>query len=281
MNFPKDGKRMANFNKAYKNAKAKQARQIKKKSQETGEPVDIIEASYEHKQKMGILNIPSKKDLIESIEKGSIANYNAIMKLLTAYTDRNANKIKNPKSKIPYTNFEYVQKTTYEKIIKENENVFLEKLNQALSGEFLGQYVFKLEIQRKIDAIKWQKKSVNENKLNAVNKEDRYRMFKLILSDLEKRATNEYDFTLQNKHVRKTLYAEWVKNFGTKSAKILQKKADKVGYDNIRILQIGGVAELENGYTYPGSDNPEMLNATFENISNKLDEILNFMEKGY
>ena len=86
MNFPKNGKRRKEFEKAYKNAKAKQARQIKKAAQETGEPEDIIKASFEHKLKMGIPNIMPKKDLIESIEKGSIANYNAHMKLLTAYT---------------------------------------------------------------------------------------------------------------------------------------------------------------------------------------------------
>lgn len=278
MNLQKGGKRLENFDKAYRRAKDKQRRAIKKAAAETGLNFEDIRDSQETMHKLKIPYIPEKRDLKKAIEAGSVKHYNAQMKLLTAYTDKNADEIitrGRGKNKVTATRYEFQRFEAEKKLIIESHNAFIEELKRAEQGDYKGYKTSTENITEKIESLQNyidDLKGVNFNEVNQTK-------FDIIRESADKQATREYNDTLRHKHIRVTMTADWEKNFGKAKAKKLIAKAEEIGWDTLRTLQIGGVEELEWVFPYVHDESPEAKNEAYNKVNDVLDKVLNHNEE--
>lgn len=278
MNLKKGGKRLENFDKAYRRAKDKQRRAIKKAAAETGLSMEDIKDSQETMHKLNIPFIPEKKDLKKAIETGSVKHYNAQMKLLTAYTDKNADEIISRgrgKTKVTATRYEFQRFEAEKKLIIESHNAFIEELQKAAEqGNYKGYDTSKESILEKIESLQNYIDDLKGVKFNEINQTK----FDIIRESADKQVTREYNDTLRHKHIRVTMTKDWEKNFGKAKAKKLIAKAEEIGWDTLRTLQIGGVEELEWVFPYVHDESPEAKNDAFSKINDVLDKVLNYNE---
>ena len=278
MNLKKGGKRLENFDKAYRRAKDKQRRAIKKAAAETGLSMEDIKDSQETMHKLNIPFIPEKKDLKKAIETGSVKHYNAQMKLLTAYTDKNADEIISRgrgKTKVTATRYEFQRFEAEKKLIIESHNAFIEELQKAAEqGNYKGYDTSKESILEKIESLQNYIDDLKGVKFNEINQTK----FDIIRESADKQVTREYNDTLRHKHIRVTMTKDWEKNFGKAKAKKLIAKAEEIGWDTLRTLQIGGVEELEWVFPYEHDESPEAKNDAFSKINDVLDKVLNYNE---
>ena len=278
MNLKKGGKRLENFDKAYRRAKDKQRRAIKKAAAETGLNIEDIKGSQETMHKLNIPFIPEKKDLKKAIETGSVKHYNAQMKLLTAYTDKNADEIISRgrgKTKVTATRYEFQRFEAEKKLIIESHNAFIEELQKAAEqGNYKGYDTSKESILEKIESLQNYIDDLKGVKFNEINQTK----FDIIRESADKQVTREYNDTLRHKHIRVTMTKDWEKNFGKAKAKKLIAKAEEIGWDTLRTLQIGGVEELEWVFPYVHDESPEAKNDAFSKINDVLDKVLNYNE---
>lgn len=278
MNLKKGGKRLENFDKAYRRAKDKQRRAIKKAAAETGLSIEDIRDSQETMHKLSIPYIPEKKDLKKAIESGSVKHYNAQMKLLTAYTDKNADEIitrGRGKTKVTATKYEFQRFEAEKKLIIESHNAFIEELQKAAEqGNYKGYNTSKESILEKIESLQNYIDDLKGVKFNEINQTK----FDIIRESADKQVTREYNDTLRHKHIRVTMTKDWEKNFGKAKAKKLIAKAEEIGWDTLRTLQIGGVEELEWVFPYVHDESPEAKNDAFSKINDVLDKVLNYNE---
>lgn len=278
MNLKKGGKRLENFDKAYRRAKDKQRRAIKKAAAETGLSIEDIRDSQETMHKLSIPYIPEKKELKKAIESGSVKHYNAQMKLLTAYTDKNADEIitrGRGKTKVTATKYEFQRFEAEKKLIIESHNAFIEELQKAAEqGNYKGYNTSKESILEKIESLQNYIDDLKGVKFNEINQTK----FDIIRESADKQVTREYNDTLRHKHIRVTMTKDWEKNFGKAKAKKLIAKAEEIGWDTLRTLQIGGVEELEWVFPYVHDESPEAKNDAFSKINDVLDKVLNYNE---
>lgn len=280
MNLKKGGKRLENFNKAYKNAKAKQARAIKKAAQATGLKEYEIKENIETMAKLNIPVIPPKADLKKSIEAGSVKHYNAQMKLLTAYNAKNAETkitIGRGKNKITATQYDFIRFEAEKKLVIESQTAFLNELKEAAkTGTYKGYTVNVDSINEKIQNLEEYIQDLKDFKYSKSNQKS----FDIVRESVDKQGSREYNDTLRHKHIKNTLSKDWKKNFGDKKSKALIKKAEQIGWDVIRTLQVGGVNELSWVFPYLAKETTEDKNRAFENINEVLDNIIDMKKEG-
>lgn len=273
MKFNKGGKRLDNFNKAYRRAKDKQRKAIRIAASQTGLKEYEIKESQEIMSRLNIPIIPPKKELKQAIEKGSVKHYNAQMKLLTAYTDKNADDLITKgrgKHKISATKYDFLRFEAERKMIIESHSEFLKELENALNGEYKGYNISPYDIQEKIDSLKAYIEDLKGVKFNKLTQKE----FDIIRESADKQAIREYNDTLRHKHIKVTMTKDWQKNFGKRRARELIKKAESIGWDTLRTLQIGGVEELEWIFPYVHDESPEAKNDAYTKINEVLDKVI-------
>lgn len=273
MKLNKNGKRLENFNRAYRRAKDKQRKAIRTAASQTGLKEYEIKESQEIMSRLNIPIIPEKKELKKAIESGSVKHYNAQMKLLTAYTDKNADELVTKgrgKNKITATKYDFVRFEAERKMIIESHSAFLSELENAKQGEYKGYSMSPYDIEEKINSLQAYIEDLKGIKFNKLSQKE----FDIIRESADKQAIREYNDTLRHKHIKVTMTKDWEKNFGKGRARKLIQKAEKIGWDTLRTLQIGGVEELEWIFPYVHDESPEAKSDAYVKVNEVLDKVL-------